>query len=259
MGFANLTDLDLYGGHYYNDKICELLQIRGDRIVKLRLISVQGIDYKALALFSIHCPKMKSLTFNKCDLVEYKPRGDINSDQEYERREAYIAMVREAHEIVSEFHFLEDITISTPVSSHYLLFLLSRAPELKTIDIGPKSDINDEIVNKILKLNPLKQLEEFHCEKSDKLSLLTFDLLVNNCENLKAIGDLQKWMEVEPAEFCKLREMLHRENYDLDISSNQRLRKYLDLREFERRTYINLVAGPMLERLKMAERQYNAL
>ena len=84
-------------------------------------------------------------------------------------------------------------------------------------------------------------------------------MLVNNCENLKAIGDLQKWMEVEPAEFCKLREMLHRENYDLDISSNQRLRKYLDLREFERRTYINLVAGPMLERLKMAERQYNAL
>ena len=46
LPFANMTDLDLYGGNYYNDKICELLQIRGDRIVSLRLISVQGIDYK---------------------------------------------------------------------------------------------------------------------------------------------------------------------------------------------------------------------
>ena len=51
---------------------------------------------------SIHCPKMKSLTFNKCDLVEYKPREDINTDAEYERREKYIAMAREAHEIGQE-------------------------------------------------------------------------------------------------------------------------------------------------------------
>ena len=215
--------------------------------------------HRSLALLTIHCPKIKSLTFNKCELVDYKPREDINTDQEYERREAYITMAREAHEIIDVFRCLEDITFSTPVTSLYLVFLMSRAPKLKSIDIGPKSDISDETMLKLFVQNPLKSLEEFHCEKSDGLSLLTVNLLVNNCENLRAIGDLQKWMKIQPAELCKLREMLHRENYDLDTSSNQRLRKYLDLREFERRTYINLVAGPMLERLKMAERQYNAL
>ena len=46
LPFANITDLDLYGGHYYDDKICDLLQIRGEGISKLRLISVKGIDYK---------------------------------------------------------------------------------------------------------------------------------------------------------------------------------------------------------------------
>ena len=215
---------------------------------------------RSLALMSIHCPKMKSLTFNKCELVDYKPREDINTDQEYERKEAYIEMAKEAYKLVGEFRFLEDFTFSaTPITSRYLVFLLARAPNLKTIDIGPKSDICDETMMKIILQNPLTHLEEFHCEKSDKLSLLSVNLLVNNCENLRAIGDLQNWMQIQPAELCKLREMLHRENFELDTSSNQRLRRYLDLCESEKRTYINLVAGPMLERLKMAERQYNAL
>ena len=80
----------------------------------------------------------------------------------------------------------------------------------------------------------------------------------HNCHDTTT-GDMQKWLDIESAELCKLRDMLRRENYDLDTSSNQRLRRYLDLSEFEKKTYINLVAGPMLERLKMAERQYNAL
>ena len=215
---------------------------------------------RSLALMSIHCPKLKSLTFNKCDLVDYKPREDINSDQEYERKEAFIEMAREAYKLAGEFLFLEDFASSTTsITSRYLVFLLARAPNLKTIDIGHNSDICDETMMKIILQNPLTHLEEFHCEKSEKLSLLSVNLLVNNCENLRAIGDLQKWMQIQPGELCKLREMLHRENFELDTSSNQRLRRYLDLREFERRTYINLVAGPMLERLKMAERQYSAL
>ena len=113
---------------------------------------------------SIHCPKMISLTFDKCDLVDYIPREDINSDQEYERKEAFIEMAREAYKLVGEFNFLEAFTFSTtPISSRYLVFLLARAPNLKTIDIGPKSDICDETMMKIILQNPLTQLEEFHC------------------------------------------------------------------------------------------------
>ena len=67
-----------------------------------KFINKEYINFRSLALLSIHCPKMKSLTFNKCDLVEYKPREDINTDAEYERREKYIAMAREAHEIGQE-------------------------------------------------------------------------------------------------------------------------------------------------------------
>ena len=55
--------------------------------------------------------------------------------------------------------------------------------------------------------------------------------------------------------FSKFRQYIRQSNYDLDTRSHQKLRKYVEMRDFERQTYHNLVTGPALERLRMADRE----
>ena len=45
------------------------------------------------------------------------------------------------------------------------------------------------------------------------------------------------------------------QNYDLDTRSHQKIRKFLELRDFERKTYVNMITGPTLERIKMSRRR----
>ena len=80
------------------------------------------------------------------------------------------------------------------------------SPHLTKIDLGGLTGINDEGMRKICLLNPLSNLEEFHCEKSSFLSVATVNLLLNNCDKLKAISDLQNWSELDPAYLGNLME-----------------------------------------------------
>ena len=259
LPFAHLSELELFGGKFFEDKIYELLQVKGQQLVKLTLISVKQMNFKAFATMTVHCHSLKNLTLNNCDIEDFRPGDDPNSDQEYEKREAYINMAKEAHEIVQEFQALETINITSPVNSLYLVFILSRCPKMKVINLGSINGLTDESMLKIYLKNPLTDLEEFHVESATNLSMMTVNLIVNNCLRIKSISDLQKWPAIDPVELSKFRDMIRRENCELDTSSNMKLRKYLDLSGRERRTYINLVTGPFLERLRMAERQAQTL
>lgn len=259
LPFLNVTKLELYGGSFYKDRISDLLQVRGHFLTKLTLISIKEIDYRAVAILSIHCPRLNSLALNNCEMVDYRPLGDINSDEEYERKQAFIGMARSAYETIRTFQELEHITIASAAKQLHLVFLLSRCPNLKIINLGLNIGLTDDGMIKVIIQNPLKKLEEFHCERNLHLTMTTVNLLVNNCDKLKAISDLQCWTALDPNELSKFREMIRLENLNLDTRSHQKLRKYLDMREFERRTYINLVAGPSMERLRMAERLSHAV
>lgn len=70
--FLHLTELELYGGKFYGDKLQELLLIRGPALTRLTLMSVKEIDYKTFALLSIHCKNLQRLTLNNCGLNDYK-------------------------------------------------------------------------------------------------------------------------------------------------------------------------------------------
>ena len=259
LPFAHLTELDLYGGGFYSEKISELLQVKGQQLTKLTLISIKEMNYKAFAQMSLYCQNLKNLTLYNCDIVDYQVGENPNSDEEYDRRQNYINMAKEAHEIVQNFQELEMISITSPVNSLYLVFILSRCPKLRAVNIGSNNGLTDESMLKIYLKNPLTDLEEFHVENSSNLGMMTVNMLTNNCLNLKSIGDLQNWRSIDPVDLSKFREMIRAENLELDTSSNAKLRRYLDLRSYERRTYINLVAGPFLERLRMAERQAQTL
>ena len=74
------------------------------------------------------------------------------------------------------------------------------------------------------------------------------------CDELHAVSDLQNWNMVESAEVGHLREVTHYQNFDLDLRSHQKIRKFVEMRDFERKTYLNMVSGPTIERMRMAER-----
>ena len=95
-------------------------------------------------------------------------------------------------------------------------------------------------------------LEEFHADRNDKFTMITVNLILINCPRLRALSDLGQWTALEPAEAAKVKSDCYELNYDLDTRSHQKLRKYLEMREFERKAYVNLIAGPTLERIRMA-------
>ena len=58
------------------------------------------------------------------------------------------------------------ITYGVLIYSLYLVFVISRCPNIKSIDIGANNDLTDESMIKIILQNPLMLLEEFHCERN---------------------------------------------------------------------------------------------
>ena len=70
---------------------------------------------------------------------------------------------------------------------------------MKKIDIGSQTAVNDESMRKIFLMNSLSNLEEFYCERSQALTIATANLLINNCDKLRAISDLQNWSELDPS------------------------------------------------------------
>ena len=67
--FENLNNLELFGGKFYSDKICELIQIKGSKLSKLTLLSIKEIDFKAFAILSLHGKNLTHLNINNCEIV----------------------------------------------------------------------------------------------------------------------------------------------------------------------------------------------
>ena len=78
-------------------------------------------------------------------------------------------------------------------------------------------------------MKSLENLEEFHCEKSSQLSIATANLLINNCDNLKAISDLQNWSELDPSYLGNLMER-YDTKYDFIIKTILISTNYLNIK-----------------------------
>ncbi len=221
--FEYLRELDLFGGSFYDDGVARLLEVRGAGIVRLNLMCVRGVDYRAIAKISVDCPKLESLGLTHCELGEFRPRGDPNSDAEYERRVAHAAMAREARQTATTFAHVEEVVVLSPCRAQYLAFLLGRCPNVRRISLGQSVEVDDEVVAAIYSRHGLARLEEFHLERctSTALTLNSLALLINECPELSVVSDIQAWAGVEPKEVGTFREMCHESNYALDTRYRQ--------------------------------------
>ena len=95
---------------------------------------------------------------------------------------------------------------------------------MKRLELGPNTQISDEIVFKIYAQTGLADLEEFHCEKgSTGLTLVTLTLLLNNCPNLRAVSDIQNWAGLSGGEVGVFRQHCHDNNLDLGMFKDTKL------------------------------------
>ena len=78
--FPNLEDLDLWGGAFYTDGLCDLLQEIGHRLKKLSLVHVEEMDSRAIAIITVTCPNLIKLGLHNCDFEDSDSIEDLNQD-----------------------------------------------------------------------------------------------------------------------------------------------------------------------------------
>ena len=83
--------------------------------------------------FKNYFSQVTGLSFNHCDMSDFKSLGDPNSDQEYDRRQAFLAMAREAFERVENMSKVETVSILSNCSPIHLKMLLSHCPRVKQV------------------------------------------------------------------------------------------------------------------------------
>ena len=78
--FPNLEDLDLWGGAFYSDGLCDLLEQIGHRLKKLSLVHIEEVDAKALAIITVTCPNLVNLGLHNCDFEELRENNEEDED-----------------------------------------------------------------------------------------------------------------------------------------------------------------------------------
>ena len=66
----HLEDLDLWGGAFYTDGLCDLLEQIGHQLKKLSLVHVEEIDWRAIAIITIACPNLIKLGVQNCEFMD---------------------------------------------------------------------------------------------------------------------------------------------------------------------------------------------
>ena len=77
--FQHLEDLDLWGGAFYTDGLCDLLEQIGHQLKKLSLVHVEEIDWRAIAIITIACPNLIKLGLQNCEFMDDDDQGEERS------------------------------------------------------------------------------------------------------------------------------------------------------------------------------------
>ncbi|XP_043481774.1 SCF E3 ubiquitin ligase complex F-box protein pof2-like [Leptopilina heterotoma] len=196
-----LKELKILSCSFYRNGLNNLLNLKGNNIVNLHLEHVDEIDMSALVCISQSCPMIKSLMFYNCEFLE------LMSQQLSDRKVA-----------VTPFQFLERIKCASECSNMHLEYLLSYCVNVKFIQLGSSTGIDDTTMRRILLRNPMSQLEELKILYSADLSMSTVKLLMENCHNLRRISELESWQGITSGELDIFRREIKSNNIELDTS-----------------------------------------
>ena len=115
-----MKHLHICAGDFYSDNLLELLEGMGEQLKDLDLYAVDEIDMKAIAMISIYCKNLVSLSFSQCGFKrtvdEIYSEGD---DHEMFRREQEMRHKQPVEELVQYFRKLENFKLASQCHGDY--------------------------------------------------------------------------------------------------------------------------------------------
>ncbi|XP_031780800.2 SCF E3 ubiquitin ligase complex F-box protein grrA-like [Nasonia vitripennis] len=196
---TELKELKLLSCDFYANGVQLLLEIIGCNIVSLHLEHVGEIDLSALVYISQFCPNLRSLVFYNCEFLA-------------------VASTRHRKLQVPPFKHLERLKCVVDCADAHLEFILSHCTNIKFIHLGSSTGIGDATICRVFSKNRMTKLEELKILYSTDLSMASVHLLMQNCENLRRLSELESWDGISPQELDAFREQLRINNVDLDTS-----------------------------------------
>ena len=202
VGINKLNDLRLLSCDFFADQIRNVLQVKGCNLTHLHLEHVDEIDMNALMYISQFCPDLKSLTFYNCEM--------ISSTSMYIRKPP-----------IPPFMNLEQLVLIALCEPSHLEFLLANCFKIKRISIGTMVPTHDFSFDKILATNNFTNLEELSVICSEGLTIGMAYRLVEICQNLVVLNELEGWEQVSTDDLEIFKEFIKMNNLDLNIASKR--------------------------------------
>ena len=206
--FSQLSELHLWGGEFYLDRINLVITMVGIQLSVLFLIHTEELDENGIILISRHCPHLVTLGFYNC---EFKERMIDVTDEDllyFPRRE------KEEMEPMLE---LKSLAIVSECEAKIALLIISAALNLEHFKTGIHCQLTDENILKIFEKNKLQHLKSLNIPMSKYLSLATIELLLDHCAQLQSIQDLNYWESVSRQELKAFRKEIKEDNFDIDV------------------------------------------
>ena len=231
--FSKLTELQIHGSQWIESGLDKLVTVLGPQLINFGLISIKGLDFDALKHIFSKCKDLRGVVFNNC---EFDGPGQVD---------------RKEGKLVADS--LEELVMTCIVRVEYTDWLFRIAPKVKIVHLGSNTGVRDSTFIDLTEDGFLKQLEEIQIEKSLTLSLTTLNCFICSCPNIRSVGDLGVWGGISGPELGEMRQVVHEQNLQLDLSSHQVLRRFLGMTGEDRRQMMTLMTGPVLERIRMAQ------
>lgn len=208
--FQHLSEIHLWGGDFYEDKIGQVLSVIGHQLKVLYLIHTEQVDEKALILTSKFCTNLTTLGFYN---VEFTERSEESSVGDFPSPPA---------EKRQNLHLLLDLKILSMVSEcpgRYIVMMLLACLNLEQFKAGIHCPLTDQDMENVLQKNKLEHLQTLNIPVSSQLTMLAVHLILDSCPRLRSIQDLNYWEEISTLDLKSFRENMTEENFDLDAGS----------------------------------------
>ena len=206
--FSNLCELHLWGGEFYLDKINLVLTQIGLQLSVLYLIHTEEIDERAIIIITKHCPHLTTLGLYNC---EFKERVDDVNDKDL------LYFPCKDKEELEPLLELKSLAIVSECPQKYVILLLSSALNIENFKTGIHCPLTDQDVWKIFEKNKLQHLQSWNIPVSKLLTMQTLQMLLDNCEKLQSIQDLNYWEAISEKDLNRFRRFVSLQNYDLDL------------------------------------------
>ncbi|KAJ9598322.1 hypothetical protein L9F63_011000 [Diploptera punctata] len=194
----DLIEIEIIHGNFTYNNIKGLLKLKGNNLRTLVLIKMKEVD---LNFICESCMGLKTL-------VLLRGRSSVSI-------EALKAMNP------APLQHLEYLVLDSTCGIVFVELLLSFCVNIKRIQIGHTENIDDTMMERVFRCNPMISLEMIILISStNALSMRTVRYLVNSCPNIYLLGDLREWNQITEEEIRDFQSEIRSCNLDISLALN---------------------------------------